>query len=78
MGQWTSTQTLADGTSYISASAVSAASDTLHASVAQQTENPADIIALVEEYMGEILTYFDTYRHASIFGPEKADDPIAN
>lgn len=74
--QWTSTHLSADGTSYISASAVSAASDTLQASVTQQTENPADIIALVEEYIGEMLTYFDTYRLASIFGPEKADDLI--
>ncbi len=74
--QWTSRQNLADGTSYISVSAVSAASDTVQSSVTQQTENPADIIALVETYIGEMLTYFDTYRHASIFGPEKGDDPI--
>lgn len=74
--QWTSTQTLADGTSYIAASAVSGASDTLQSFVTQQTENPADIIALVEEYLGEMLTYFDTYRHASIFAPKKGDDLI--
>ena len=72
--QWTSTQTLADGTSYISVSVVSDVSGTLQSTVTRQTKNPADIIALVEEYIVEMLRYFDTYRNASIFRTEEGTD----
>jgi hypothetical protein len=70
--QWTTRRTAADGTEYISMSYVTDDStvNSIQSVVAGHTENPTGIIALVEEYIGEMLMYFDTYRHASIFAPQ--------
>jgi hypothetical protein len=70
--QWIVRRTATDGTEYISMSYVTDDStvNTIQSLVAGHTENPTDIIELLEEYIGEMLMYFDTYRHASIFAPQ--------
>jgi hypothetical protein len=62
---WPSRESSRDGTTYLSVEAYSADSVPLI-----KTENPSELILLIEEYIDRLLTYFDTYRAASIFGSQ--------